>query len=326
MKYFGSRTIKTALGAMISMLIAMTLGLKYGTAAGVITILSIQSTKRQSFQIAAQRMGACILALLLSTLFFKILGFNAVVFGLYLLIFIPTASRFKLNEGIVVSSVLVTHLLVEKKADMGLLFNEIGLMVIGVSIALLLNLYMPSIEKKLKEDQEFIENSIREILSLMAEALKEKAVSIKEDATFKNLEYRLLNGRARAYKNLNNTLFSDNSYYVKYMDMRFQQLETLKSMRTHFNKFFMTYTQTIMMSDFTRKVSDSIHENNTAAGLLQGLSELRLEFSAMELPKTREEFENRAMLYQFLNDMERFLTIKNDFKIYIKNNKLLDLY
>lgn len=326
MRFFGSRTIKTALGAMISMLIAMTLGLKYGTAAGVITILSIQSTKRQSFQIAAQRMGACILALLLSTLFFKILGFTPVIFGLYLLMFIPIASRFKLNEGIVVSSVLVTHLLVEKKADMALLFNEIGLMAIGVCIALLLNLYMPSIEKKLKEDQEFIENSIREILRLMAESLKEKAVSINEDAIFKNLEYRLLNGRARAYKNLNNTLFSDNSYYVKYMDMRFQQLDTLKSMRTHFNKFFMTYTQTVMISDFTKKVSASIHENNTAVGLLQGLNELRIEFSTMDLPKSREEFENRAMLYQFLNDMERFLTIKNEFKIYINNNKLIDLY
>ena len=34
----------------------------------------------------------------------------------------------------------------------------------------------------------------------------------------------------------------------------------------------------------------------------------------MELPKTREEFENRAMLYQFLNDLEQFLSIKNGFK------------
>lgn len=30
----------------------------------------------------------------------------------------------------------------------------------------------------------------------------------------------------------------------------------------------------------------------------------------MSLPKTREEFENRAELLQFLNDMEEFLMIK----------------
>ena len=34
----------------------------------------------------------------------------------------------------------------------------------------------------------------------------------------------------------------------------------------------------------------------------------------MELPKNREEFENRALLFQFLNDLEDFLIIKKEFK------------
>ncbi len=34
----------------------------------------------------------------------------------------------------------------------------------------------------------------------------------------------------------------------------------------------------------------------------------------MNLPSTREEFENRALLFQFLNDMEEFLITKNEFK------------
>ena len=33
----------------------------------------------------------------------------------------------------------------------------------------------------------------------------------------------------------------------------------------------------------------------------------------MPLPKTREEFENRAQLLQFLNDMEDLLVIKRNF-------------
>ena len=53
---------------------------------------------------------------------------------------------------------------------------------------------------------------------------------------------------------------------------------------------------------------------NTADGLLKNLKLLRESFITMELPKTREEFENRAMLYQFLNDFEQFLLIKNEFK------------
>ena len=314
MKFIGSRTLKTGIGATIAISIAMTFGLKYGTAAGIITILSIQNTKRQSINLAIQRMGACFLALFLSTALFEILGFNSVVFGVFLMLFISLASMFKLKEGIVVSSVLVTHLLVEKTVTTALIVNEVALMTIGISVALLLNLYMPSIEKKIKEDQVYIEDYIREILCHMSVALRQCAVSVKEEQLFSNLETRLILGRERAYRNLNNTLFSDSSYYVKYMDMRVQQLHALNNMRKHFERFSISYTQSMMIADFTLRVSESIHEYNTAEGLLKSLKLLRESFLTMELPKTREEFENRAMLYQFLNDLEQFLLIKNGFK------------
>lgn len=326
MKFIGYRTIKTAIGAAIAMIIAEALGLKYGTAAGVIVILSVQSTRRQSIVIALQRMGACILALFLSTILFNFFGYSPLIFAVFLLAFITTAAKFKLNEGIVVSSVLVTHLLVEQTTATSLIINELLLMLIGVTIALLFNLYMPSIEKKIKEDQEYIEDYIREILQHMSIALRELSVSIKEEELFGNLEERLQLGIKRAYRNLNNTIFSDSSYYVKYMEMRFQQLNALKNMRRHFERFSIGYKQTEMIADFTSRLADSIHEQNTAEGLLKSLQALRESFAVMELPKTREEFENRAMLYQFLNDLEQFLLIKNQFKKYLNENHAVDVY
>ena len=326
MKFIGYRTLKTAIGAAIAMLIAASLGLKYGTAAGVIVILSVQSTKRQSVRVAIQRMGACFLALFLSSVLFNLLGYNAYVFGAFLLTFIPAAARFRFNEGIVVSSVLVTHLLVEKSTTPSLIVNELLLMVIGVGVALIMNLYMPSVDKKIKASQADIEELIREILRHMSAALEVCAVSLKEEELFNNLEARIKKGRERAYRSLNNSLFLDNSYYAKYMDMRYQQLKTLKSMRKHFDKFSITYKQTEMIAEFTLKLSNSIHEYNTAEGLLKSLQDLREGFRAMELPKTREEFENRAMLYQFLNDLEQFLLIKNDFKINIDEGSIVDVY
>lgn len=326
MKIIGYRTIKTAIGAAIAMIIAEVLGLKYGTAAGVIVILSVQSTRRQSIIIALQRMGACILALFLSTILFNLFGYSPLVFALFLLAFIPASARFKLNEGIVVSSVLVTHLLVEQTTETSLIINELLLMFVGVAIALILNLYMPSIEKKIKEDQEHIENHIREILQHMSTALRELSVSIKEEELFNSLEERIKTGIKKAYRNLNNTIFSDSSYYVKYMEMRLQQLNALKNMRRHFEKFSINYRQTEMIADFTSRLADSIHEQNTAEGLLKNLQALRESFTTMELPKTREEFENRAMLYQFLNDLEQFLLIKNQFKKYLNENHAVDVY
>lgn len=326
MGFIGYRTLKTAIGGAIAMLIAASFGLKYGTAAGVIVILSVQSTRRQSIRIAMQRMGACILALFLSSVLFNLLGYNAYVFGVFLLIFIPAAARFKFNEGIVVSSVLVTHLLVEKSTALSLIINELLLMLIGIGVALLMNLYMPSIDKRIKENQAEIEELIREVLRHMAVALRECAVSLKKDELFNILESKIKKGRERAYRSLNNSLFSDNSYYVKYMDMRYQQLKVLKNMRRHFERFSITYSQTELISDFTLRLSNSIHEYNTAEGLMKSLQVLKDGFKTMELPKTREEFENRAMLYQFLNDLEQFLAIKNDFKKNLDEDRHLDVY
>lgn len=324
--FIGYRTIKTAIGAAVGILVAEALGLKYGTAAGVIVILSVQSTRKESLVIALKRMGSFFLAFFLSGVLFNLFGYTALVFGAFLLIFVPLAARFKLNDGIVVSSVLVTHLLIEKTTAVSLIKNELLLMVIGVCTALLLNLYMPSIEKDIKQDMASIESYIRELLIHMSEALRDCAISIKEEEIFNNLENTLKKGRQRAYRNLNNTLFSDSSYYVKYMDMRSQQLKALKNMRKHFERFSITYKQNEMIADFTLNIAKAIHEHNTAEGLLRNLQELREGFKNMELPKTREEFENRAMLYQFLNDMEQFLLIKNDFKKYIKEEYHIDRF
>lgn len=314
MKFIGYRTLKTGIGASIAMIIAKQLGLQYAVSAGIITILSIQNTKKQSVKIAIQRIASFLIALIIASILFKTLGYYAVTFGIFLLIFIPVLVRFKLEQGIVVSSVLITHLLVEKSTSMFWIFNELSLMLIGVSVALILNLYMPSIEGQIKKDQVYIEEKMKEILVQMAKALKENYNSIGEEELFDDLRDRLNDARNNAYQNLNNYFLVDASYYVQYMEMRIQQFETIKRMKEHFKKFFMTYEQTIMIADFTEQVAHSLYEENTCEQLINDINELRENFRKMSLPVTREEFENRAMLFQFLNDMEQFLRIKNEFK------------
>jgi uncharacterized membrane protein YgaE (UPF0421/DUF939 family) len=314
MKFIGYRTLKTGIGASISIIIANELGLSYPAAAGIITILSIQSTRKKSVIIAIQRIFACILALILSSILFKLLGYNPIVFGVFILAFIPLAVRLNIEEGIVVSSVIVTHLLDKNSFSIDLIQNELKLIFIGVGIALLLNIYMPSIEKAIKQDQLYIEEKMKEILIKMAICLKEDYSLLEEDNLFKDLEEKLYYARKRAYKNLNNYVLLDGSYYVQYIEMRIKQFESIKRMKEHFQKFFVTYYQTIMISEFTEKVAYSIYEDNTAEDLLRDLDILRDVFKKMPLPSTREEFENRAMLFQFLNDMEQFLKDKNEFK------------
>jgi uncharacterized membrane protein YgaE (UPF0421/DUF939 family) len=67
------------------------------------------------------------------------------------MVFIPLTVRFKVSEGIVTSSVIILHLYTGKNLTLGIVFNEISLIVIGIGVALLINLYMPSLGAKLKQ-------------------------------------------------------------------------------------------------------------------------------------------------------------------------------
>jgi uncharacterized membrane protein YgaE (UPF0421/DUF939 family) len=310
MNFIGYRTLKTVIGAVVSIYLAMALGLKYATAAGIITILSLQSTRRQSLRLTSKMIGAFLLALLLAVVLFKLFGYTPLIFGLFLLLFIPISVRLKVQEGIVVSAVLITQLLIEKTTEIPFILNQISLMALGVVIALFLNLYMPSFESKIKEEQDIIEKTIKKILLDMSNALLEQVVSIEEEELFNHLEIRLKQGREMAHKNFNNSFSSNNSDYITYMDIRFQQLHCLQKMRKHFERLSITYKQTILIADFTVKIAHSIQCNDAAEKRLVNLSKLRKSFTTMELPQNREEFENRGILYQFLNDMEEFLQLE----------------
>jgi len=318
-KFIGFRILKTAIGSSLAIIIAQYLGLKYAVAAGVITILSIQNTKKTSIKLAFQRLQSTVLALLVSSILFFIFGYNPFVFGLYLIIFIPITVILKITDGIVVSSVLVTHLLAEKSISMFLITNEFLLMIVGAGIGIILNIHMPKIENEIKELQENIEEHMRKILFYMAKDLRNQAVHIDEEILFNELENILVEGKDRSYRHLNNYIMSNDAkyneikYYVKYMEMRTLQYEVLKYMRSHFIKFYMTLEHTEIVAKFTEKVASNFGEYNTAEELLIELHAIIFMFKVQELPQTRDEFENRAMLFQFLNDMEALLVLKKNF-------------
>ena len=311
MNFIGYRTLKTVISSVIAMLVAIHFGLLYATAAGIIAILSLQSTKKQSLRFAGKMIGAFLLALLIAVGLFKILGYSPLIFGLFLLFFIPLAVKLKVQEGIIVSAVLVTQLLFEKTIEPSFILNQLSLMSIGVSSALVLNLYMPSFENEIKKEQEHIEEIIKKILMEMSNSLRAQTVSIKEEELFMLLTSKLKNGRKMASANFNNSFYSNNTYYLNYMDVRLQQLHCLQNMRKRFERLFITYTQTTMIADFTIKAALLLQESHISEKLLADLSQLRQSFTTMQLPQNREEFENRVMLYQYLNDLEEFLMLED---------------
>ncbi|MCF0149115.1 MAG: aromatic acid exporter family protein [Clostridium sp.] len=313
MKYIYNLAFKMTISAMIALLISNELNLQFSTVAAVIAILSIQDTRKKALIVGKNRIVACTVAIFLSVLIYKYIGQNPITFALFLIIFIPFTSKFNISEGMVPAVVLSTHILVTDEISLYLIINELLIMIIGVGIASIANLYMPSLNHEFEKDKEYIEKSYKIILNKMSKSLLTYTVDIDEQILIRDIENRLNESLDRAYKIYNNNFSEANYYYVDYMNMRKNQFEIIKKLRSHFEKFYMSFEQTYMISKFTKSVSEQIKDTNDCKELLEELKLLKLGFKEMPLPKTREEFENRAQLLQFLNDIEDLLIMKKNF-------------
>lgn len=145
----GYRTLKTALGTALAIYLAQLLHLQNFASAGIITILCIQITQKRSLQASWVEFAACLLAIVFSYVFFELIGYYPFAIGILLVLFIPTTVVLKINEGIVTSSVIILHLYMSGGITMAFIWNEFQLITVGIGVALLMNLYMPSLDRKL---------------------------------------------------------------------------------------------------------------------------------------------------------------------------------
>ena len=318
-KYLQSKTVKVALSATIAIFISNYIGLEFSVTAGIIAILSIQDTKKEALLVGGKRIIATTIAILLSFVLYILLGNNPIIFGIFLLIFIPITVNLKIDDGLVVGSVLSTHLLTSTNINIYWIMNELALTIIGIGVAMIFNLYTISLDEEFEKNKEKIEELYRLILSDMSVSLVTQAVPIYDREVLLNAEQLIRSSKIIAQKISNNSIFKNDNYYVSYIDMRMVQLDTIKRMKKHFSRFYMKYEQTILLSEFTNNVAINIHEDNDCIELIKKLVLLRKDYEMMDLPKNRDEFENRALLFQFLNDLEDFLTIKKEFKENLKN-------
>jgi uncharacterized membrane protein YgaE (UPF0421/DUF939 family) len=309
----GYRTIKSALGATLAIIIAQMLNLEYFSAAGIIAILCIQVTKKKSVYASWHRFLACLIAMAYASLLFQFIAFHPLIIGLILLIFIPTAVALKINEGIVTSSVIIMHLYGSGNITFSLLINETILIAVGVGVALVMNLYMPSVDNKLLAYQESIETNFSAILMGIVRYLRDN------DHTWDGKEItetaNLLNqAKSLAFRDVENHFLREEDLYYHYFKMREKQFEIIERILPLVTNIPLVVKQSGIVADFIEDLAENVHPQNTAILYLKKLEEMEIHFRGMALPHTREEFESRAALLQLMKEMERYLLLKHSFK------------
>jgi uncharacterized membrane protein YgaE (UPF0421/DUF939 family) len=316
----GYRTLKTGVGTALAISIAQLFQLDNFVSAGILTILCIQNTKKKSVQASSSRFIACVIGMLFSAAFFEFLAYHPIVIGLLLLVFIPTTVSLRIKEGIVTSSVIILHVYSAGNVTLELFRNEMGIIVIGIGMALIMNLYMPSVENKLAEYQEKIEENFYKIFCELINHLKTNQ-SIWDGKEITETEELLKEAKTLAFKDVENHFLRHEDLYYLYFKMREKQFEILQRILPIAASISINVEPGKKIAQFLEELSQHIHPGNTALFYLKKLYDLKVEFEQMDLPKTREEFEVRAALYQFVQEMEQYLLIKSSFKGIQKNEK-----
>jgi uncharacterized membrane protein YgaE (UPF0421/DUF939 family) len=321
MKYkIGYRTLKTAIGTALSIMIAQFLGLESFVSAGILTILCIQVTRKKSLRASWDRFLACILAMLFAFVFFEGIAYHPLIIGLLLIFFIPAVVTVKAQDGIVSSSVILLHIYSAGNVTTSIIANEFGIILIGIGVALIMNLYMPSVEPKLDVYQEQIEERFKKIFIEIARYLRTNELDWdgKElTETAKMIE----DAKILAFHDVENQLLKQENIYYHYFRIREKQFEIIERVLPTITTIQHMVMQREMVADFIDELAQGINPGNSAYVYLEKLMNMRKEFENMEMPKTREEFEARSALLHFTNEMERYLIIKSSFKGLKKGNK-----
>lgn len=305
----GLRTVKTALGVGLSVWLAELLHLNFSASAAIIAILCLERTKKRSIQTSLNRFFACVLGLGISSVFFSLLGYHFYVFTIYILLFIPLLVRLKIQSGFVTSVVIALHIYMLKSVTKPIIINEIEIILIGIGVAILLNSYMPNLEKELKEIQEEIENRFKTILFQYG-AYIEKGDQKWDGKELLELDSLLNKAKEIGLTKSENHMIVNKKDYYHYFEMREKQFEILNRMLPVVSFLIDDVPQRQIFAEFLYQLSEDVKSDNTADRHLKELETQRVKMKELELPKTRREFETRASLFHLMNEMEYYLKMK----------------
>ncbi|HLR19675.1 MAG TPA: aromatic acid exporter family protein [Staphylococcus sp.] len=307
----GFRTIKTAVGMALGVIIAKLIGLDNFASSAILVVLCIKHTKMHSLQAIVSRFVSCLMVLTLGSIIFNLLGQNAIVLGLIVLLFIPLTVVFKVQEGVVTSCVILLHVFNAKTIDIDLFFNEIILLIVGLGIAFLMNLIMPSLDNNLKQYKHQIENQFTNVFKVFSEACKNPTPNL--NIGFDKLSITISKAKSIAFRDVKNHYVRNENSYYHYFDMREEQLELLRRMAQIIQNIETKDYLLSKISNLLSEVGTNVNSNDYTALRLHSLYEIRLELNKLDLPTTHESFRTRANLLQLLNELEAYLVLKSQF-------------
>ena len=307
--------VKIGVGSSIAVFIARALHLEYAVSAGTVTLLTLMTSRWETMRLIAARIVTFATTVLVSWFFDTYIDSIWVSYGLALMIVAFLADALGWRATISVNAVVVAHFLTDENFSAAAIWNEFQLVLIGVAMAFLLNLFYGNSyhKKKIISDMRGTEKRLQIILRDLAAYLagEEPDGSVWDEIC--RLKEDIDGYRQEADEYQSNTFQSNPEYYIDYFEMRWKQCSILRNLYQELEHVRSLPVQAGIISDYLFYLSDYMLELNVPTQQIDRLRGLLADVKAQEPPESEEEFENRAMLYHVLMDIDDFLAFKADF-------------
>lgn len=307
-----NKVFRIAVGSTLSYLICHLSGLSYSASAAVITLLSIQDSRRETVKDVIKRVLSYFYAMLSAYILFNFIGFNEIAFFIFMALLVTVSYLLEWTNTLSSSTVVTTHFLIEKTFAPSFVLNEIMLIIIGTTIALVLNVFFINKTKKAARDCEYIELDMSDMLKKIACYIKKEYVYDKDWLNF--IYKKIEECHSNVIRNIYNMDTKSNHYFLEYLEMRKEQCQAIDRMCRMLNKYVaLSLPMTDEICSFLYRISNNIHDKLTYKKDLAFAKDITVKFDSLPMPKNKNDLNAYNCVSEILQELTYFLELNYKF-------------
>ncbi len=320
------KAIKIGVGSSVAVLIGEVCGLQYATLAGIVTLLTIRNTKRDTFAIGGKRLFSFLVSMFAIALIWNAISNSSLRFITFMLLLATVSCATKWEDTISVNAVIGGHvLLLENAMTLAFFGNEFALMVIGVGTAIAFNWYMPGMRDEILSDIAYVELEMKNILLQVASELHQAQPIAEKPTRILALKDHIEQASEKALDNMNNTLtargHAHSKYYVEYLNMRKTQCLLLFQCHQALLGIAHDGAEIHQMADIMEEIAGAVHHKIGIRLIIAELEEIVCAMKTETLPQTNMEFISAAQIFHALELLEELLWVKRGFLQTLTDNE-----
>lgn len=307
--------LKIGIGSSTALTIASFLNLQNAASAGIITLLTILTTKWETIRLSWARILTFGIAIVLAFVLFQLPISPWLMYAVYIFILVMINESMDWKSTLSVNAVIGTHFLSSNDFSPEFVVNEFMLVLIGITVAFVVNMFRHNRNHKasIVGHMQRVEKRLQQILEEMAGYLRKQEDGWDVWKDLEQLENDIKDYILDAYEYEGNTFQSHSGYYLSYFEMRLEQCMEFYSLHTEMKRMRQMPVQAELIADYMLYLKDFVVENNCPDEQRKKLEEMVEQLRRQPLPVSHEEFENRAILYHVLSQLDAFIEHKENF-------------